>query len=340
VIVPPPAASGAFSIELPVRRVITDQTGARHDCAVAKHPCEIVAIDGLDVDYHATAAVAFDASVPPPPAPTLVVQPSTKLPYYARVTTSGAHWNPDDFIGLVECAQSNPEACAFIAAPVTTDDTGTLTGAPMLQRELVDPFDPTAPPVDCAKAKSKCYVEALDSLDDIATVSVTFDPSAPVPPPASVSTTPSPPYRNNAVVQVNGRNFAPKAQFDVSECLVTKHEEDCLSMGSGLPAQTDAAGRASSAFQVQRKMEGFDGGTIDCTSKNVQCFFDVQSEGGDDVQFPITFKTGAGSDTPGTASPLLRSTVRLRSRWLAAATSPAATVRSALRRPTSISVAP
>lgn len=322
----PPGTSGRFAASLPAHRVITDPTGNRVDCAQTKHTCEILVFDLFDADYQATAPLAFDASVPPPPAPTLVVKPDSKLPYYARVSVSGKHWQANDLVFFLECSNSVASACAFIDAAGFTDSQGTFAMKPMLQRMLPDLRDPGSS-VDCAARHSDCVLIAQDTNGDTVTRSVAFDPSAPIPPPPAATIKPAGPYRNNQVVHINGKHFAPKADFQVNECAFTAHVEACYGVIGGTQ-RTNAAGDLSTLFQLERKLQAE--GPIDCTGKRVQCVLEVSSEGGAAVELPLVFKTGAGSEAAVPAAQLVPVSRRARGGWLAARSAPAVLARSAL----------
>src|SRR5262249_23690086 len=154
-----------------VRREISTGLGKQFDCAKRPGACELIALDELDVDYHATAPLAFDASVPPPAPPSLVVRPKTDLPPYARVTVTGEHWNPNDpFMIMLECAGRGQSACAFLDTFAMPDSGGAFQVAPLLQREVPNFFDPLAAPIDCVKVKSGCSLVVQDSVGDTAVV--------------------------------------------------------------------------------------------------------------------------------------------------------------------------
>jgi hypothetical protein len=290
----PVGPAGRASIDMSVRRILTDIDGSRIDCATAPGTCEIVVLDPADIDYHATALLKFNPKLAPPPPPTLRIVPNHKLPFYARVSMTGAHWEPNDFIDLVECSASNFESCADIGLALV-DSQGNLAAAPMLQRDLVDIFNPTNPPIDCARRAANCVVIAQSFAGDTATTAVLFDRNAPIPPPPSANIVPAGPYRNNQVVQVNGLNFAPKAEFSVAECAAGASEIACF--GTGGPQVTTAKGHLSTSFQVERRMDDGMGSTIDCRTSGVSCTLEIASEGGANVEVPLTFRAPAAGDT-------------------------------------------
>ncbi len=305
-------ADGHFSTPFPVHRILPNAKGARVDCAKAPGTCELLAVDVLDVDYHTTVPIAFDASVPPPPPPTLSVDPSTKLPFYARVSITGKNYVPNDVVLILECASKTSTACAFVDFE-PLDATGTLKSAPMLQRKLPDLLHPGRAPVDCAAVGVHCLVIAQSGDGSTVSQPVSFDPDAPVPPPPAVTTTPKPPFRNNQIVRIKGTHFAPKASFGVTECALTANEQDCFSFIAGAQITT-ANGSLSTQFQVARRIES-ENGFVDCLDKGVECTLEVSSEGGADVVLPLTFKSKPGAAVAVTAA--TRITARGASSWAA-----------------------
>jgi hypothetical protein len=301
---------GRFGGIIEVRRMITTPSGARVDCAQRRGRCDVLLFDAEDADYLARAPLAFDASVPPPPAPTLVVTPRTKLPYYARVQTSGKHWRPDDLVPMTECGGAGLAVqCVSLMTLASADSAGTFHSAPMLQRMLSDPFFHTGTTVDCAKPKSACQLSGMDSDGDFVTVPVAFDPKAPVPPPPTASTKPASPFRRNQVVQIKGKGFPANAQFEIEECGTGPTLGECFSSFGGSEA-TDAHGNLATAFQVQPL-------DVDCARKRVTCALQITSEGGAQVVLPFRFRSGGGATA--SAEPLVRVPEGPQRSWLSVA---------------------
>ncbi|HEX4491250.1 MAG TPA: neocarzinostatin apoprotein domain-containing protein [Acidimicrobiia bacterium] len=320
-------SKGTFSTVLSVRREISNGLGARFDCAKKPGACELVAFDETDVDYHAIAPLAFDASVPPPPPAALVVKPSTNLPYYARVNVTGKHFNANDFLFMLECAGSDFSECAFLQTLAQSDSGGAFQATPLLQRKIPDLLDPTGPTVDCAKVKPACFLLVEDSAGDNAMANLSFDPKAPVPPPPALTVTPAAPYRDGEILHLKGTNFPPSAEYSTSECLVGPRDGVCLGTedGSGV---TTAKGALSTTFPVARRFDE-DGTNLDCAKANVTCTLEVDSEGGVTTSIPLTFTSGAGA----VAAPAARlRRMPARSAWLANARSRAAMARAAVPR--------
>jgi hypothetical protein len=324
-----PGPSGRFSTVLSVKREIANGPGMRFDCAKKAGSCELLAIDEFDVDYHATTPLAFDASLPPPPPPSLVVKPNTKLPYYARVTITGKHWNPNDFLEMLQCATNDPSACAFLDTEAIADTGGAFQVTPILQRELPNLFDPQGKSVDCAKVKGGCELIVEDSVGDSAVAPLAFDPKAPIPPAATLTATPAAPYTDGEVLHLKGAHYPPDAQFSITECALGTEEGVCETSGGGA---TNRKGALATTFQVERTFPDFEGtGVIDCAKANVVCTLEVDSEGGASAVLPLTFKKGgSAAAVPATGRRITR---RPRSAWLASATSRAAVARAAVPRP-------
>jgi len=283
-------ADGSLSTKFAARRVLVDGSGTRIDCAATAGSCEILVVDSANVDYRATTPLEFDPTLPPPPPPTLTVRPSTNLPFYARVTMRGKHWEPGDFVLVMECQTKASFACAPIDF-VQADGNGVIQAQPMLQRELVDGFNPGAPPIDCAAPHAGCALIAESGTDgSVVTVPVKFDPNAPIPPAPSAKVKPAGPYHDQQVVTVTGKNFAPRAAFSVSECATSAGSEGCLIEGGA--GFTSATGAASTQFQLFSALDPLDP-TTDCTNAGVTCFLEVSSEGGAVADVPLTFAGAA-----------------------------------------------
>jgi Neocarzinostatin family/DisA bacterial checkpoint controller nucleotide-binding len=312
--------NGTLTTKFAAHRVLVDGTGTRVDCASSAGSCEILIVDLRNVDYHATAALEFNPNLPPPPPPSLNVHPDTNLPYYARVTMYGKHWTPGDFVLVMECQTKASFACTQLTF-VQPDNNGVIQAQPMLERKLVDDFNPGSPPVDCAKAHAGCALVAISGNDGSSvTVPVTFDPNAPIPPKPSAHIRPAAPYQDQQTVNITGKNFAPRAGISVTECAVSLSSESCLFEG-GSPAFTSATGGLSTQFQLFSPLQPGDP-TSDCTALGVQCTLEVASEGGGVVALPLTFTGGAAAAAPRAHSQIVRLATSRTLNWATAAPSP------------------
>ncbi|HEY1738414.1 MAG TPA: neocarzinostatin apoprotein domain-containing protein, partial [Acidimicrobiia bacterium] len=293
---------GGFATSIVVRRTITKPNGTRVDCAKAAGTCEVLALDSLDIDYLATTPLSFDASVPPPPAPTLTVTPATKIPYWAHVRVRGAHWTPGDMLAISECAGQNCGAL-FTETQVAADggfDTNLLVSrvVPDLGLETATGASATAtamPGTDCVKSHN-CNLTVIDENEaGVVSTALAFDPKAPVPPAPSLTIKPGAPFKDGQVVQVAGAHFAPLARYDVSECAVWDQSESCFDgFAPGANPYTDATG----AFTMTFTMVGKDttpGFGFNCRAAGTTCFLIASSDGGVSVQKKLTFAAGSAS---------------------------------------------
>jgi hypothetical protein len=304
---------GGFSIVGSVHRNLFDVVGNPVDCAAAAGTCEMVAYDPFNADYHGSTSLAFDPDLPPPPPPTAKVDPADNLPFYARVSVHGRHWSAGDPVLLMECPNAaDAFDCFNILGFGQAAADGTLSVDPMLHRKLVDAFSGTA--IDCAK-RNRCVFVAEDLIDgSMVTVPVTFDPAAPIPPRPRVNLNPDAPYTNHQIITVKGRNFAPNATFNTTECFSSTNVFGCF-----LSTQADQFTDANGDFATQVKLHrliNLPGETIDCADAAVACELSSSSEGGVDIETPLQFSASAAAGPAIDASPVTSST-RL-SGWAAA----------------------
>ncbi|HEY3830721.1 MAG TPA: neocarzinostatin apoprotein domain-containing protein [Acidimicrobiia bacterium] len=287
------AANGKLATSFKVQRILYSTNGTRVDCAKTTTTCEMLVFDPTDADYHATAPLAFDASVPPPPAPTITVTPSTKLPFYAHVTFSGKHWTPNDFPEIGECPTGNEIVC--LGNPVgeaIVSGAGTFSATGVVSRYVTDPISGTT--IDCAKPANHCVLLAIGGNGSTAHTPLSFNPAAPIPPRPSIALTPAGPYKNNQTVSFTGKNFAPSAEFSVSECIDTKQLGACSGSG-GTNWVTDKFGNLHGSTQLARRVSTPDG-TVDClNTKTTTCTLSVDSLGNADATVTLHFVAGSAS---------------------------------------------
>jgi hypothetical protein len=302
-----PNATGHFSIVGSVHRNLVDSAGNPVDCAAAAGTCEMVAYDPLNADYHNSTPLEFDPNLPPPPPATATVTPNVKLPYYARVSVHGRHWSAGDQVFMLECPNAaSASSCFDILGIAQVAADGTLATKPMLVRKVTDPL--TGKTIDCAK-RNQCVFVALDPIDSsTVTVPVTFDPTAPIPPPPRVTVNPAGPYANRQIVTVNGHNFAPNAAFGSTECFSSTNVFGCF-LPTGPPQFTDANGNFSTKVTLHRFIAAV-GQTIDCASATVTCTLSSASEGGIDIQTPLQFNATAAAGSAADASAMTTSSRR------------------------------
>jgi hypothetical protein len=292
------AANGTLATSFALQRILDTTSGTRVDCAKSATTCEMLVLDPADADYHATAPLAFDASIPPPPAPTLTVTPSTKLPFYAHVTFSGKHWTPNDFPLIGECPQGNVAVCfANSVGEAIVSNAGTFSTTGIVSRYVTNPESGT--PIDCAKPTNHCVLLAFGDNGATARTALSFDPAAPIPPRPSITLSPAGPYKNNQTVNFTGKNFAPNAQFSAGECITSNVAETCTGGGPSSWV-TDKSGNLHGSTQLIRRVST-PSGPLDCLNAKTTCTFSVESLGNAEATATLHFVAGSGSAEPAVA---------------------------------------
>jgi hypothetical protein len=97
--------TGALTVPIAVRRLITDTNGTQIDCATAPGTCEMVMASYEDPFAVGRVPLAFDASVPPPPPPTVKVRPRHHLTNGQVVTVSGSGFSANIQVGMAQCRE-------------------------------------------------------------------------------------------------------------------------------------------------------------------------------------------------------------------------------------------
>lgn len=158
------------------------------DCATPG-TCEIRAVASGGV-VAATAPIAFDASVPPPPQPAIAVDPAAGLVDGQVVTVHGSGLAPEDDspdtppggLFLVECAAGaqSTDDCDLPGSfvPVRSNAAGTLTVPFTVHRSIAT----TQGDVDCTTAPGCVVLLGGDARDSVTTgsprASIEFAPVA------------------------------------------------------------------------------------------------------------------------------------------------------------------
>jgi hypothetical protein len=291
----PTDAQGTFSLSVSVSRLVGafGPTGTTIvDCATAA--CTIQAAGSFDETEHALAAdapIAFDASQPAPQPPSVGGSPTTNLPFAADVHLTGTGFAPNESVFAQFCAQGTafPRCSTFREA--LTDGNGGLDLTMPVRRIVYS----GSTSIDCVAADVDCTIQVSGQFSfEQATIALTFDPSAPVPPPPTVVVTPHTGLTHLQTVDVVGSNFAPNADIDISECGPGSFGYCPESLGF---VQSDSSGGFTASVPVSRLVGGGDDfpGSLpaeisDCAA--VQCSIMVNAFGPDDsiqVGAPIAF---------------------------------------------------
>lgn len=246
-----PAADGSFDASVAVLRTIRRFDGTRLDCATTA--CELVAFDINAPSYNARAAIAFDPTLPPPPAAAVTVTPSTGLAFNAPVTVSGSAWAPQDFVEIMECGVEATDPCSFTASTVAfVDASGAFSASLTVHRMITDPLS-GGPPLDCASAPGRCVVVAFDIFTgDMAQMPISFDPNAPIPPPPLVKTSATRGIGDRQPIRFEASRLTPNSPVDLSLCASNENSESCIGLVGYPLAMTNAAGRFNTTVIAHR----------------------------------------------------------------------------------------
>ncbi|MCU0309862.1 MAG: neocarzinostatin apoprotein domain-containing protein [Acidimicrobiales bacterium] len=153
----PADPDGGFSSPFTVRRLIRVGTETI-DCA-QPDACEIGA--GQDPTLGARAPISFDPDAPLAPPPVASVTPSTGLSDGQRVDVTGAGWEPNSGIYVIQCKVGGPDdgsSCdldSLITAP--SDATGSFTTTFEVQAVI----STQSGQVDCAAASGTCMIAVV-----------------------------------------------------------------------------------------------------------------------------------------------------------------------------------
>jgi hypothetical protein len=258
--------AGGFATSFTPRRTIV-VAGVSHDCAIAGE-CRIgvgTVPDGAGGS--ATAEIQFDPSVPPPPPPSIEITPATGLLDDQSVVVTGEGFDPNQFVTVLQCLDPvDPygSSCSFSSSAwVQASPTGTFTVSTTVSRVLYIQGSAT----DCAAAGACVILAAGGYPEDGAAASIQFDGSVPLPPPPTVTVTPSTDLLDGGTVSVSASGFDAGAQLAVIQCqeIDTGDASGCNTSAYRM-VQADASGDVSTDFVVDRMLYLFDG-TIDCATQ-------------------------------------------------------------------------
>jgi Neocarzinostatin family len=253
---------GSFSTPFTAIRIIMPGTSPV-DCAGAG-ACKLAAVleSGTVV---ATTPISFQNVTIVPP--TLAATPSTNLRDGQAISVSGANYNANEFVGIVECqsGSTNIEGCdPTTLQTLTADPTGALSGP----YEVTRVINPSGTPIDCAGADA-CVLASLDeNFDILATAPIAFKDTRILTP--VLSATPDTSLVDGQNISVSGAHFHPGDQIVMTECQRKTHScgYDGV-LGGEQFATVDSNGRFTVTFSASRVLVLL-GGTVDC-AKTAGC---------------------------------------------------------------------
>ncbi len=226
--------------------------------------CELVVVSESSLDPARTARVPlpFDPATQVVP-PVLVVTPAEGLVHGQEITATGSGFT-DDFLQFSQCAAvgDGPETCIWLPGFAEPTPTGTFTS-----QVRVSAFVPTpAGEVDCREADAPCVIVASSSRPDSSRAGrapLHFDPDSPLPPPPSITVTPSTGLAEEATVTVAGTGFGglDGASVDLSVCATGTARCD-ETVGTWIEPAAD--GTFTTEITVAASFRTWDGTVVDC----------------------------------------------------------------------------
>ena len=242
--------------QLVVSRVIWRDDG-RIDCADVPGTCEIVA--RTDGRPPAAVPLAFDPSVPPPPMPELIVEPSVDLVDGQQVTVAVDEQSPPS---VGHCVAGSDRDCIWL--PVEDGRVAVPRRFSVVRVDVDGPGVATA--VDCLDPPG-CELVSFGPGAATARTAVSFDPDAPLRPDPTLAVTPLDGLTDGAVVTVTGEGFVGSTVF-VVQCAGTPIDDptgsgDHCGLADGYPSATPIGGHFEIDVAVRRHLDTANG-PVDC----------------------------------------------------------------------------
>ena len=263
-------ADGTFSASVKVSRLVsTFDIGPNGPTPPTAVDCATSACSVSANEYSAgggslvaSAPVAFDGSVPPPALPTVTAAPLTNLPNRATVTVHGSGFSAGESVFAEECISGVLFGTCDGFSDAVADSNGDVV--------LTVPVRRTAggfagePPLDCVDAGALCQITVSGERSyERFNFTLRFDPNAPVPPPPSLTVTPSTGLGYRQSVAAHGAGFSPNATVELGQCAApSSNGSSCAGFTE---ATTDAAGTFDVTTTVRRILASpFGPGSTDC----------------------------------------------------------------------------
>jgi hypothetical protein len=203
--------------------------------------------------------------------PAVTVTPSTGLLNFQTVTLSGTGFTPGVLVGWAQCKNN----ASGTAADCDTGNTGTATpdgsgafSTPFTVHRILHTANGT---VDCASAPATCNLGAgtvTQPSAESAGVPLTFDPNAPLPPPATLEVNPAIGLHDGDAVAVSGSDYLPSSQVAIVQCSVPASASTCQTL---LLLPADATGSFATQVIVHRVVATPPFGATDCAAAPGTC---------------------------------------------------------------------
>ena len=277
------AADGSISIEFAVHLRIRVNFTDPVTCIDVPGECMLAAGTIANLTVGATFPISFDPAAPVP-SPTLTVDPNTDLVHGQRVTVTGAGFPPASTVVMLECG---PPPCSGTATNATADASGAFTASVIVRNRV-----PTGTVVtDCLVAVCSITAYAIENSDYAASSPrLAFDPDGPVPPPPTLSVTPTTGLEGGEVLQLVGAGFTPGAPIGFTLCAGGTVSLDTCDVSGAYLDTADENGSFTGVLTARLSITTT-AGTIDCTASAGTCAVGAAnlSDYSENAQAPLTF---------------------------------------------------
>ncbi len=248
-------ADGAFTKPVTIARRV-----GLVDCAVASCVVRVRVYPADQVDL----PISFDPSVPPPPVPSVSVDPDVGLIDRQIVDVNIRGAEPDSFVSMRLCTADFATCRGFVSDNVNGDPAVVPVALPRL----------LAPNVDCALVQCVLSVQLYSGDSYEFNVPVGFDPDAPLAGSAGIRAVPARGLWDRQRVEVRGERFDPGAEVSVRECITAEPTSpgQCSEPQS---LQANSIGHVTGRLTVHRVLQLSDG-DHDCVATT--CFLVVDGD--------------------------------------------------------------
>ena len=221
----------------------------------------------------APAPDTVTAASPAPPtvqlSPTLTATPSTGLVNHQPVSLAGSGFSPGAGVGWAQCknGSSGQDDCDINDTGfAATDTTGAFSASFDVRRIL----HTANGDFDCASAPEACTIGAAESVDPTqrAGAPLSFDPTAPLPPPPTLLAAPTTDLVEGQTVALFGGGFVPNGQIYLVQCLTPASAQTCQTLMS---ISADAAGGFIAGVAVHRVLAMPPFGSTDSATASGTC---------------------------------------------------------------------
>jgi len=308
-------SNGTAVIHIRAKATITTPNGGAIDCVTAAEPCIMGMGDTSDLsnpEKQGGGPITFDPNAPPVPPPSVSLTPTGDLVDRQQVAVYATGFLPGEFVSILQCAAQNldktPCSESFnYGGGGQADPTGAVAFGLTVRRAVrVDNER-----FDCASAVGACVVVVQASGGPAGTAPLSFDPSVPLPPPPTLTVTPSDGLGDGDIVHVSGAGFTPNAPIALLQC----PSDSVVVFGCQSEyqryLQADVNGAFTTAIKVDREQEVFgptpEPTSVDCAESAGRCVviaFDYNDDL-DSASAPISFDPSKPPAPPpsATASP-------------------------------------